>query len=106
MKVKVNVTLKTIDGNEMKDVDGEGKAVDATLKLAIVNALLAPAQNEKGVDKVRTYELAKKVYSVDGDELVELSAEDITLIKEKVGETFPSPLVVGQVFDLLEQKEI
>lgn len=97
MLVKVNVLLKTMDGQVMKDnVDGE--AVDATVQMAIVNAVLSPVQNEKGIDKVAKYELAKKIYS-NGE--VDLNEDDIKLIKERVGETFP-PIVVGQVYELLK----
>jgi len=104
MKVDVNVVLKTLDGKGLKDNDGNDNVVDATLKMAIINALLSPVQKESGVDKVNKYELAKRVYSTTVDELVELSAEDITLIKNRIGEVYP-PLIVGQIYNLLEQKE-
>jgi len=98
MLVKVNVPLKTMDGQTMKDTDGQGKAIDATVKLVIVNAVLSPVQNEKGVDKVKKYELAKKVHTSDE---VDLNEDEIKLIKDRVGETFP-PIVVGQIYELLK----
>ena len=98
MLVKVNVPLRTMDGQVMKDNDEQGKAVDATVKNAIVNAVLAPVQNEKGVDKVAKYELAKKVYSSDE---VDLDEKEIATIKTAVGEQF-APIVVGQIFELLK----
>jgi len=101
MKIKTDVVLKNLDGQVMKDNDGKGNAVDATLKMAIVNAVLAPVQNEKGTDKIKKYELAMKVHK---NKEVDLTAEDISLIKERVGELFP-PLIVGQVYNLLEGKE-
>ena len=97
MLVKVNVPLKTLDGQPMKD-NVDGKAVDATIKTAIVNAVLAPVQNEKGVDKVAKYELAKKVYSSDEEDLDE---KEIATIKTAVGEQF-APIVVGQIYELLK----
>jgi len=98
MLVKVNVPLKTMDGQVMKDTDVQGKAVDATVRLAIVNAVLSPVQNEKGLDKVKKYELAKRVYVSDE---VDLNEDEIKLIKDRVGETFP-PIVVGQIYELLK----
>jgi len=97
MLVKVNVPLKTMDGQVMKD-NVDGQAVDATVKMAIVNAVLSPVQNEKGVDKVKKYELAKKVHTSDE---VDLNEDEIKLIKERVGETFP-PIVVGQIYEILK----
>jgi hypothetical protein len=98
MLVNVNQTLKTMDGKTMKDNDGTGNAIDATVKLVIVNALLSPVRDEKGVDKVRKYELAKKVYASDE---VDLNEDNIKLIKERVGEVFP-PMIVGQIYELLK----
>ena len=101
MVIKVDTLLKNMDGQVMKDmVDGE--AVDATLRVAMVNAVLSPVERESGTDKVKKYELAKKIHNATDD--VELTAEDISLIKGRVGEVFPA-LIVGQVFDILEGKE-
>jgi hypothetical protein len=97
MLVKVNQVLKNITGETMKDMV-DGKAIDATVKMAIVNAVLSPVQKESGIDKVKKYELAKKVHSSDE---VDLNEDEITLIKERVGEVFP-PVVVGQIYELLK----
>ncbi len=97
MLVKVNVPLKTLDGQVMKD-NVDGKAVDATLRMAIINAVLSPVERELGIDKVKKYELAKMVFANDE---VDLNEDDIKLIKERVGEAFP-PIIVGQVYDLLK----
>jgi len=98
MLVKVNEVLKTLDGQTMKDNDGKGNAVDATMKMVIVNAILSPVNDETGVDKVKKYELAKKVY---GSDEVDLNEDEIKLIKDRVGEGF-APIVVGQIFELLK----
>jgi len=97
MLVKVNVPLVTLDGITMKD-NVDGQAVDATVRTAIVNAVLAPVQKESGIDKVKKYELAKKIYSNDE---VDLDEKEIAMIKDAVGENF-APIVVGQVFELLK----
>jgi len=98
MKVKVNQVLKTFDGQAMKDNDGKGNAIDATVKLAIVNAVLSPVDKETGVDKVKKYELAKKVFNADE---VDLNEDEIKLIKDSVGKSF-TPIVVGQIYELLK----
>jgi len=98
MLVKVNIPLKTMDGQIMKDVNEQGEAIDATFRLAIVNALLSPVQKETGIDKIKKYELAKKAYTNDE---VDLNEDDIKLIKERVGELY-SPIIVGQIYELLK----
>jgi len=97
MLIEVNTPLKTMDGQVMKD-NVDGQAVDATVKMVIVNAVLSPVQNEKGVDKVVKYELAKKIYS---NNEVDLDEKEIAMIKDAVGENFP-PIVVGQIYELLK----
>ena len=97
MLVKVNVPLKTMDGQVMKD-NVDGQAVDATVKMVIVNAVLSPVQKENGVEKVKKYELAKKVYTSDE---VDLNEDEIKTIKDAVGENF-APIIVGQIYELLK----
>ena len=99
MGINVDGMLKTFDGQVMKDVDSSGNAVEASLKTLLVNAVLAPTKDEKGVDKVRKYELAKMIFK--GGE-VDLTAEDIILIKKQVGDNF-APIIVGQVFEMLSK---
>ena len=97
MKVNTNQTLKTFDGKVMKDVV-DGNAIDATIKQAIVNAVLSPVEKETGVEKVKKFNLAQRIYKEDN---VDLNEDEIKLIKERVGECF-APIVVGQVFELLK----
>ena len=97
MKVKVNEVLRTLDGQTMKD-NVDGQAVDATVKTVIVNAVLAPVDKESGIDKVKKYELAKKIYASDE---VDLDEDEIKTIKDAVGKNF-APIVVGQIYELLK----
>jgi hypothetical protein len=102
MRINVNQVLRNFEGQVMKDQNAQGEAIDATLKLSLVNALLAPGKQDAGVEKIQKYELAKKIYR--GGE-VELSTEEVTLCKSAVNETFPHPMVVGQINNMLEGKQ-
>lgn len=99
MLVKVNVVLKNLAGEPLKDADSNGEVVDATLKMAIANSLLTPVRNKEdsGVEKIKKYELARKVYANDE---VDLDENDIKLIKDCVNAVFP-PLICGQVNEML-----
>lgn len=99
MKIKVDVVLKNMNGAALKDIDENGVTIDATLRRTLVNAVLTPIQNESGIEKVKKYELAKRIYTNDE---VELTDEEIKLLKNRVGESF-GPIVVGQVFEILEK---
>lgn len=73
-----------------------------TLGFMCVNALLSEIKDERnnGEDKVKRYELAKAIHMND---ILDVPAEGIVLLKERIGKSY-LPLIVGQVFDLLEGK--
>jgi len=99
MKLDVTQKLYAVDGKTPMVDNVDGKAVDATLRMALVNALLNPTKKqESGMDKAKAYDLAMKIYK---ETEIEVNEDDIKLLKDKVGEAFPSPLIVGQVFKLL-----
>jgi hypothetical protein len=100
MIIDVTQVLKMLDGAVIKDRGKGGTTVDATLRMAIVNSLLAYSEKDNGIDKMQKYELAKKVFKNDR---VELSSEDISLIKTNLYNAF-SPLIAGQCCEMLEGK--
>lgn len=110
MLVNVNQVLKTLDGQVMKDTveqtDDKGKkttvAIDATVKVALVNAVASPEKTDTPVDKIRKGELARKIFLADGE--IDLTAEEISECKKRVGEVFPNPILVLQLTELLEGK--
>ena len=91
--------LVTLAGEPLKEsVDGEAK--DVTVKTVIVNALLNPMEKDTGMQKMEKEELARKVYQNDS---VDLTIEQVKLIKDRIGEMY-APIVVGQVWRLLENR--
>jgi len=100
MKLKTEVVLTNLSGEALKDTNTKGEAVDATLEMCLINALLAPmgqGKTEAGTEKLKKFNLAKKI---NDNKEVDLSADDIVLLKNRVGEVYP-PLIVGQVYELL-----
>ena len=106
--MKINFDSEILDlENKPITETVEGKVVNSTLKKICVNALMAnlpTPQNvpqETGMEKFKKFNLSKKIYS--GGE-VEITAEDITLIKKEVGLCY-SAVIVGPVYNLLEGKK-
>lgn len=95
MLINFDQIMKNMDGTDMLEND---KSIP--MKTFISNALLSVhlEPNISGMDKFKRGELAKKVY--DGGNL-EISSEDITMIKDAVGKYYP-PLVVLPVFSYIE----
>ena len=102
MLIDVNRVLVQMNGTPLMDTDSEGKAIEATVKVALVNAALSPEQKDTGVQKVQKYELARKMYQ--SESAVELSVEDVAMLKKRVEEVYP-PLICGQLCAMLEGKE-
>ena len=101
MKRNLNVVLKTIDGEPLKE-DHNGIIRDVLLSRLAVNALLANYNDEpalSGEDKVKRFKLAQQINDADGD--VEVTAEQVALLKSLIAKGY-TPLVVGQAYEILE----
>jgi len=102
MLKRLNVEVNDLDGKAVLDPDS-GKP--ATLKSATTSALLFQGQDDSkmtGDQKLARFALAKKVH--DASDTVDLTAEEIVLIKECVNKIF-TPLVYGRLVEALDPKE-
>jgi coproporphyrinogen III oxidase len=97
MKINFAQEFQTFGGEVLKD--GEGNIF--TLKGVCATVLLGQAQNEKatGEEKMKRYDLAKKIWASEGE--CDVKAEDVATLKKLVGESY-LPLIVGQAFKMLE----
>jgi len=111
MKIDFNKTLKNFKEEAMKEkVEEEknGKKIlvekEITIKSICVNSLMVndPKERINGEEKLKRYDLATKIFKSEGE--LELSAEEVVLIKKLVGDNM-STLVVGFVFRILEGEE-
>jgi len=93
-----------LDGKPMKYMN-DGAESNLSVKQAIRLGLTASLEEEKakGDDKFKHFTLATKVMGVTKDADLELTAEDITQIKERVGK-FWGAEVVGFIYNILEAK--
>lgn len=97
MVFDVTKVLVSMSGEPLKE-SVNGVAVDITLRTVIVNALLSPVEKDSGMKKMEKEELARKIYQNDS---VDLTIEDVKLIKDCIGELY-APIVVGQCWRFLE----
>jgi hypothetical protein len=99
MKIDFSQAIKNWDGSVAED-----NGTPINLFAVCCNALLATLPNEQpdGMTKIQRFAIALKIKN--GGE-VEVTAEEISIIKDLVGKTY-STLIVGQVYNMLEQKEI
>lgn len=98
MKIDTQTVLTQFNGKAMKDIDESGNAIDATLGRTLINALLAPVNEDDGVAKLRKFTLAHKLY---GGGIIDVSTEDVSLLKHVAGKFLP-PMAVGRISEILE----
>lgn len=97
MKIVIGKKLTDLEGNIVKDPHGK----EATVRGAVIEALLAVYKDESdlsGETKLSRWVLAKKLHEQDE---VDLTIREANIIKELVGRAY-SPLIVGQIWELLE----
>ena len=102
MKFDMQAPLIGFNGESIKksEEDNSPVTLGETLSMACVNA--SPQKHADGEAKLRIYRILQKVGTKDAAE-IELESEEITLIKELVGDMY-GVAVVGSVYDLLEQR--
>jgi len=97
MLLDTTKVLVNIAGESLKESVND-VAVDVILRTVVVNALLSPVEKDTGMKKMEKEELARKIYQNDS---VDLTIEQVKLIKDRIGEMY-APIVVGQCWRLLE----
>jgi len=82
--------------------NGKKKPEPLTLKDVAITALLTPQTQERieGKKKVDRWENAKRIYK--GGK-INFTVEDIAELKKLINNTYPSPLIVAQAFEMLEK---
>jgi hypothetical protein len=95
MIVNLAIALTDIEGNKIKNENGE----DVSLSKMVGNALFSAEEKD---DPIRLYELAKKIYYSEAD--IELSKSDADLVKEKVKAKGFTVLVLGPLYEALKEK--
>ena len=102
MKIKTSEQLKTLGGVPMYSMDEKTKErIYITFKTSVVDALLRPSRESvSGMERMKMWELAKKIYASEDE--VELSLDEVKTIRSAVEKAYDAPLILGQIFDLLE----
>lgn len=74
---------------------------NVSLKRLLCQALVNGVQDERPTaeEKLKRFEILTKIHAAT--DVVELTAEDITVLKKIVGAAYPT-LAVGQIYKLLE----
>jgi hypothetical protein len=99
-------TMKIYVDREVKTLKGGAFDPPVTLREALYNAITCPTDFDRGSslkEKLELHRLGKRITS-EGDQtgVVELSAQEMSKIQERVNAAFSSNQFVGQVCEMLE----
>lgn len=94
MKRNLDAPILDLEGRPFED-----QATLKTVSFLAATASLPSDQNLSVSSKLELYSLAQKLHT--GGE-VDLTAEEISLLKDRIGKTFASVIVIGRAFELLE----
>lgn len=98
LKMQINLDVVLVNRKGEPLVDGPEPI---TLRVVLCNALEAVDNNKpSGEEKSKRYKLVKKLWSAPA--VIDLSVDDLSMLKNRVADSYPSPLVVGQVWELLD----
>ena len=96
--INFTTVLHGFDGKAITGPDGK---TSLTLGDVAVGALETPIEEDRnmaGSEKFKRDQLARKIY---GAKSVELSVEEVALVKERIGKVY-GPIVVGPAWSLLD----
>lgn len=99
--MRLNIEQNMMDEKNNNIIDGD---TNFTLRMVMSKALLTSYVGDKSTpeEKYNRYTIFKKIEEAP-DNIVELSSDEIVVIKKLVGLSYP-PLIVGQAWDMLEGK--
>lgn len=97
MVIDVTKVMLNMRGEELSDSDGP-----ITFRSILVNALNMPDPKGAiaGTEKHKRFRLANKIWAAK--ETINLAVEEVALLKDLVDKAYPSPLIVGQAWDILD----
>ena len=105
MKIDFSAPILDLGGKPVKHQDGANDvAKDMVLKDVAVPALTMPYKDEDNLaadDKVARAVIAQEIYRGG---IVDVSVEDVALIKKLIGKAY-GPLVVMRAYEILDPKE-
>ena len=98
--MKIDLTKNFIDHKGSLILDGDKPW---TLKNVIGQSLLSTFQGDEKLEGQKKYQLYQLGLKLEKESSVELTAEEIALIKDRISKGF-TVLVMGQAWDMLEGK--
>jgi len=102
MKIDITQVMTAYDGTPIKETLADGKTAELTLKEVVCRALARPEQGLDWKEEIRRDDLCREIYR--SEKTVELTADDVTLIKGLVSKFGWSPSVSGAAHKMIDPR--
>jgi hypothetical protein len=89
-----------LDGSEIPDLDGD-KTQPLTLKLCAIRSLTGALKNDSNDSGVKRFERGALAYEIHKSDSLNLSVEQISMIKERIGQAYPA-VIVYRAWEMLD----
>ena len=102
MRLDLTQVLKNLAGAPMKEEyeeDGEKKERDMCLRTICIGALMVEDGKANAEQQVKRLDLALKMQNSD---VINISSEDVTMLKNLIGQVFKRPIIAGQAIKMVE----
>ena len=94
MKRNLNQQLVDLDGQPFKDGSTLKNICEAAAGVQLSEDAMTPVEQ-----KLKRLDLLKKIHASDG--VIDFTAEEIVLLKDRIGKIFPV-MAIGQAFEMLD----
>lgn len=97
MKYNLSQTILQLDGSAFED--------KPTLQAICLTAVTMPLKQDETLSlnqKLELYRLAQRIVATNE---VDLTSEEVSLLKERVGKVFNNITIIGRVVDILESNK-
>lgn len=102
MKKNFNTVIKNIDGNDILETADK----PLTVRAACLMALLSTQEGDDRLDGQKKFSLVELAFKIRDPEEVDISSEDIVLLKQRVAKVpFTTHVILYRIYQFLEDKE-
>lgn len=105
MKLDLHATITDLDGKPILEGDEPG-AKPASLGSLLMRSLLVPMRGDETMDGAEKVRLAMLAHRMHGVKSIELTAEEVTLLKDRTGKTYLLPLVVMRIWQAIDPASV
>ena len=98
MRIFTGSKMSNFNGNDIKHQDGS----TATFRSIVCECLSVPTEADRGKDSMYFHKLYRLGQKIEANDFIELSIEELALIKDRITNSSYLTTIKGRIYDILE----